>query len=569
MGRLRWRAIALSIAVALLAFACGGTSGGGSGTLASNQTFSFPFIAGGSISTLDPGQVNDAVGTALTQEMFGGLLTFNANLKVVPFAATSLPTVSADGKTYTFHLRHDVKFWNGDSVTSKDVLYSWNRAAALQGSYATVFQPVVGYDAVAAGSATTMTGLTAPDAYTVVAKLQFPAGYWLTETAIWTANILDQKAVSAGGADTWWSNPQTAVGIGPFKLTQYTANSSLDFAPVKNWWNGSTGSLTHVHIDEGVDGSSAVKKFEAGGYGTIGPADNYPPATDVLRYENDPTKKSLLHIYTGGSTNWMGFNFTGDSPFAPKPGITPGQPTVGLGQDQGQDGRSAFSAAINRDQFAQVVCAKGTTCAPADHGLIPTNLYGSLGSKADPMATYDASKAKADYQKWDPTGAKAKSMKLEYNTSPTNDQAWQNVQAQLRSTLGVNVTLYPTDFKTLIADRQNHKPYLFRDAWSADYNHPQDWYDNLWTCAGARNGGNNNSGYCNPQMDQLVSSADQKPISQSLSQYTQAYHIMQQSNYGAPIEYGTAQFFTQKWVQGESNNGLYDASWTNIKILQH
>ncbi|MFZ0217293.1 MAG: ABC transporter substrate-binding protein [Candidatus Dormiibacterota bacterium] len=568
MGRLRWRAVALAIAAALLAFACGGSGNGSSGGLASNQTFSFPLIAGGNISTLDPGQVNDAVGIALTGEMFGGLLTFDSNLKVIPYAAASLPTVSSDGMTYTFHLKHNVKFWDGTGVTSADVLYSWNRAATLQGSYATVFQPVVGYDAVASGSAQTMTGLTAPDPYTVVAHLQYPAGYWETETAIWTANILEKKAVDQGGA-SFWDNPTTAVGIGPFKLTQYTANSSLDFAPVKNWWNGSTGSLTHVHVDEGVDGSSAVKKYEAGGYGAIGPADNAPPTTDILRYENDPTKKSQLHIYPGARTTWLGFNFTGDSPFAPKPGLIPGNPTQGLGQDQGQVGRTAFANSINRNQFAQIACAKGTTCKPANNGLIATGLYGNLGSKTDPTSTFDASKAKADYQKWDPTGAKAASLKLEYDTSPTNDEAWQNVQSQVKSTLGINLTLYPTDFKTLIADRQNHKPYLFRDSWGADYNHPQDWYDNLWSCSAARNGGNNNSGYCDPSMDKIVASADQKPISQALSQYDQAYQMMAQNNYGAPIEYGTNPFFTQKWVSGESNNGLFDANWTGIKVLQH
>ncbi|MFZ0217294.1 MAG: ABC transporter substrate-binding protein, partial [Candidatus Dormiibacterota bacterium] len=238
--------MALAAAMALLAVACGGSSGGSSTQLAANQTFSFPLIAGDDISTLDPGQVSDGVGITLTNEMFGGLLAFAPNLKIVPFAATSLPTVSADGKTYTFHLKHDVKFWNGDPVTAQDVLFSWNRAASLQGSYASAFQPVVGYQAVANQNVTAMSGLTAPDDYTVVAHLQYPAGYWLTETAIWTANILDPKAVQAGGA-SWWSNPKTAVGIGPFQLTQYTPNASVDFQPVKNWWDGSTGSLTHVH----------------------------------------------------------------------------------------------------------------------------------------------------------------------------------------------------------------------------------------------------------------------------------------------------------------------------------
>ncbi|MFZ0217469.1 MAG: ABC transporter substrate-binding protein, partial [Candidatus Dormiibacterota bacterium] len=229
----------------------------------------------------------------------------------------------------------------------------------------------------------------------------------------------------------------------------------------------------------------------------------------------------------------------------------------------------AFEAAINRVQFAQIGCAKGTTCKPADTGLIAAGLYGNLAPQKDPMAVYDPSKAKAEYQKWDPTGQKAASLKLEYESTPTLDTQFQNVQAQLQSTLGVKMQLSPSDFKTIISDREAHRPYLFEDSWGADYNHPQDWYDNLWSCTNARDGGGNGSAYCDPQMDSLVQSADQKPLAQGLSQYNQAYQMMEKNDYGAPLDYSTIPFFVQKWVSGESNNGLNDASWTNIKILQH
>ena len=569
MARLRWRAVALSLAAAMLAFACGGSQNGSSQQLASNQTYSFPLITGGEISTLDPGHVNDAVSISFVDEMFGKLLRFDRNHKIVPYVAKSLPEISSDGLTYTFHLRQDAQFSNGDKITSQDVLYSWNRVAQLQDSYATVFQPVTGYTDVASGKSQTMSGLTAPDPYTVVAKLQAPAGYWLTEVAFAPSALVDQKAIQAGGADAWWTKPQSAVGAGPFKLTQYAANSSLDFEPVKGWWGGSTGTLTKVHVDQGVDGASAVKKYESGGYSTIGPANQRAPNTDILRYRNDPSKQSQLHLWPAGRSEWLGFNYTGNSPFAPKQGVQPGQPTQGQGTDDGKAGRDSFSLAINRGQLIDVGCAKGTICKNANSGFIPPNLTAALGQGADPSANADPSKAKAEYQKWDPNGSKVQGLKLQYNTSPQNDQAYQNIQSQLKQNLGVNVQLAPSDFKTLIKDRNNKQAVLFRDSWSADYDHPQDWFDNLWSCSNARVGGNNNAGYCDPAMDQVVAKADQQPVDQSLNQYRQAQQMMIKNSYGGPLWYQNQPFLTQTYVQGAGYDGLYDYPWEGIRIMQH
>ncbi len=145
---MKHRRIAMALAVpALIATACGsggGSSPSGGQTLAANQLFRFPITD--DIKTLDPGHVSTAVDIAFVQNVFGGLYRFDDSLKEVPYIATGQPDISSDGLTYTFHLRQDVKFSNGDPVTSADVLYSWNRAARLNNSYGIVFQPVVGYD---------------------------------------------------------------------------------------------------------------------------------------------------------------------------------------------------------------------------------------------------------------------------------------------------------------------------------------------------------------------------------------------------------------------------------------
>ncbi len=118
--------------------------------LATNQLLRFPIVD--DIKTLDPGHASSAVDIALEQNVFGGLYRFDDNLKEIPYIATGMPDISSDGLTYTFHMRHDVKFSNGDPVTSADVLYSWNRAARLNDTYGIVFAPVAGYTAVAPAS---------------------------------------------------------------------------------------------------------------------------------------------------------------------------------------------------------------------------------------------------------------------------------------------------------------------------------------------------------------------------------------------------------------------------------
>src|SRR5439155_23184816 len=128
----------------------------------------------------------------IAQNLFDGLLKFDGNLNVVPAVALSMPAISSDGATYTFKLRQDVTFSNADKVTSKDLLYSWNRAAAMQGPYASNLSAITGYDHVPTNHvsgaalealleqsdpAVTMSGLTASDHYTVAVNLTGGAGW--------------------------------------------------------------------------------------------------------------------------------------------------------------------------------------------------------------------------------------------------------------------------------------------------------------------------------------------------------------------------------------------------------
>src|SRR5260370_4567440 len=151
-------------------------------------------------------------------------------------------------------MRHDVKFSNGAPVKADDFIYSWDRAARIQGDYASVFQPVAGYDDVANGKATHMTGLKKIDDYSFSATLTDPAGYWYTEVALWTAWVVDKKAITAGGGDDkWFTDPATLIATGQFKMTARTPKQSIDFAPVAHWYGGANRVLHKVHLQSVAD----------------------------------------------------------------------------------------------------------------------------------------------------------------------------------------------------------------------------------------------------------------------------------------------------------------------------
>lgn len=561
MTRIRYKALAVTAAAAFVAMACGGNSGGSSSggeALATDQTLRFPIQD--DIATLDPGHVQSGVDITFTQEMFTGLYGFDNNLKIVPVIATGNPDISSDGKTYTFKLRKEAKFSNGDPIKAKDVLYSWNRAAYLNDAYATVFDPVKGGPDTEARKTKTMEGLTAPDDYTIKAVLTDPAGYWLTELALWTAAVVDQKVIEqADGTDpdkqnTWWTKPDTAVGSGPFKLSERTAKASMAFQPVANYWNGSTGALKNIKVEIGVDQTSAVKKYESGGYDLVGMANNGIGPDDVLRYKGDPTKQKELNIYPSARTTWVGFNFQ-TGPFK--------------GAADGHDGRQAFALAIDRDQLVDVACSHGATCQKATGGVITKGLKGYVGDGKDPNAVFNKDTAKSEYAKWDPTGSKIAGLQYRFNASASNTKIAQNLQSQWQANLGVKVDLAPSDFPTLIKDRNAKKAIIFRGSWGADYDHPQDWFDNLWTCAQSAPGKGGSEGYCNKDMDTLLNQANTQPIDKAEAQYKQAGEIMIKDVVDANLFYGTQTYVTKPYVKGSGYNSLYDFNWEGIKLLQH
>jgi ABC-type oligopeptide transport system substrate-binding subunit len=538
----------------------------------------FPIL--GDFGTLDPGQLNAESDSEIAQNVFNGLVKFDNNLNIVPDIASAMPTVSADGLTYTFKLRQDVTFSNGDKVTSKDVLYSWNRAAAQQGAYAGNLAAIDGYDKVSANTVAgaaleklleandptvTLKGLSAPDPYTVVAKLSGPAGWFLSAIALeaTTGMVVDQNVVK-NDFDNWWTKPETLIGTGAFKMTARTPNQSVDFAAVPNWWGSPKPTLTKIHIDILGNAHSAIAAYEQGSYDLYGYGGySNAPVDDILRIQGTANEKAQLLIHPKVRTTWVQFNLVHDSsriaggPFL----LSGGQPAKNL--------RLAFGLAVDKAKLATVVC-HDIVCSPATGGLITKGLIGYAGDNTDPLAKFDAAQAKSLLQQGDPDGSKTKNLTYTYDpNNPLNGSVAQFLQDQWQTNLGVHVNLQPVDHSAFIKGYLSGKYVVARNGWQADYNHPQDWYDNLWGKIPGCPDANCGSGYDTAAYDALLAKADAEPLSQAVPDYQALGKMLEDDATYIPLYYSQGAFLFKSYLRGAGTNNFFDFYWDQIQILSH
>jgi ABC-type oligopeptide transport system substrate-binding subunit len=546
-------------------------------SLANDQTLRFPIQH--DLTTLDPAMIDSDAESEIAHNLFDGLLKFDNNLNVVPDIAMAMPTVSTDGATYTFKLRQDVKFSNGDKVTSKDVLYSWNRAAAMQGPFAANLSAIMGYDKVSANQvagapleallekkdpSVTMFGLSAPDDYTVVARLTGAAGWF--ESAIAQPSVVgmvvDQNVVK-GSFDGWWSKPETLVGTGAFKMSARVPNQSLDFVAVADWWGRPKPTLSRVHVDVIPDPQQALAKYEGGALDLFGYGADSPAAADVVRVQANPAEKNQLILEVKNKTYFVSFNMVSD---ARRPAGGP------FTLDQGKashDMRLAFALSVDRAKLAKDLCAN-VVCIPAIGGVIPKGLLGYLGDGSDPLATFDAVKARSLLLGADPDGSKTKNLTYVYDSeNPFSEPTAKFLQSQWLANLGVTVKLQSVPHTRFITERLAGNYVLSRDGWSGDYNHPQVWFDNLWGQAAGCPDVSCTTGYDTKAYDELLAKADAEPLPAAVADYKALNRLLIDDVVYIPLFYTVDALLVKPYVLGAGGNNLFNYYWDQIQLVAH
>ncbi|MBI2253425.1 MAG: ABC transporter substrate-binding protein [Proteobacteria bacterium] len=431
------------------------------------------------LPTLDPAIGYDWKNWSVIKSVFDGLLDYKpGTTEIVPDLAESFET-SVDGLTYTFKLRHGVKFHNGREMTAADVKYSLERMInpATQSPGAGYYSGLKGFAEFQAGSAKEVSGITTPDDYTVKIELTAPDATTLHLMALNFSFVVPKEEVEKSGAD-FGKKP---VGTGAFKVTEWTSGQKIILERNADYYRQGIPRLDKITFEIGQEPVVALLRLQKGEIDIAG--DNVPPAkfTEVM---NDPAMKDLVTMDDQLQTGYIAMNVN-----------IPPFDKVAV--------RQAVNMAINKDRIVQLI---NNRAVPANQPLPPA------------MPGYD--KAYKGYA-FDVEGAKAKMKEAGLEGGVETDMYVMNTDPQPRiaqaiqqdlSNIGIKVNLKSLDMGTVIAagGKKDGAPMIWSGgmAWIADFPDPSNFYTAILGCGGAVDGGWNWSWYCNKDLDKRAGEAN-------------------------------------------------------------
>src|SRR5262249_34629493 len=229
--------------------------------------------------TLDPAFLTDTYATSVAQQVFNGLVQFDANLNVVPSIAKSWEA-SRDGLVWTFHLRQGVKFHHGREVQADDFVYSFTRLLdpLTASPRAWLFERVQGAAKFRAGEAERVEGLQALDAYTLQITLSQPYAPFITLLGMVQAQVVPREAVQRLGA-TFGRRP---VGTGPFRFVNWVAGEDITLEANEAHYEGRP-FLDRLHYRIITNYQSILAEFEKGALEDVDLTQTSPEGTPLSR----------------------------------------------------------------------------------------------------------------------------------------------------------------------------------------------------------------------------------------------------------------------------------------------
>jgi len=427
-------------------------------------------------TTLDPAQVQDGPTIELHMHVFDGLVRWTPENKLAPALAEKWE-VGNGGKTYTFHLRPDVKFHNGRTVTAGDFVYSLTRSLSPKTAspVALVYlNDIVGAAEYRDGKAESVKGIEAPDERTLKLTIDQPKAYFLSKLTYPTAYAVCKEAVEAtGGAVT----AESMIGAGPFRLTEYRRADRLILDANKEYYEGAP-KLERIERRILLDGGTRHDKFTAGEL----------DITDVTMasYRADaqnPELKPLLKQFERPAVFYLALNQKAYPPFKDK------------------RVRQAFAHSIDK---AEIINTVHEGLPRRAEGIVPYGVPGhNAGFKGLPFDPEKGKKllAEAGF----PNGSGLPPLKLSFRASVEDIRSTALVvQGQLKSHLGVQVELDETEWATFLKKRNTGEMPFYFLRWAADYLDPQNFLSTMLHSKAPEN----TLGYANPEFDRLCDAAD-------------------------------------------------------------
>ncbi|WP_306811763.1 peptide ABC transporter substrate-binding protein [Paraclostridium bifermentans] len=229
-------------------------------------------ISTSDIPTIDPSKATDTVSFEVMTNTMEGLVRIDKENKAIPGIAESWET-SEDGLTWTFKLRKDAKWSNGDEVTAKDFEYSWKRTLNPEtaSQYGFIMHDIVGAKEYNLGENKDpdSVGVKAIDDYTLEVKLVRPVTYFDKLMAFGVYLPQNQKFVESQG-DTFGTTAKSTLYNGPFTLSEWKIEDHYSMTKNPTYWDNSAVKLDEINTKIVKDANSALNLYETDAIDRVG-----------------------------------------------------------------------------------------------------------------------------------------------------------------------------------------------------------------------------------------------------------------------------------------------------------
>lgn len=430
--------------------------------------------------TLDPAVMTGVPEHTLALALYEGLVSQDPETLEPRPGVASRWERSGDGRTYTFHLRPDAKWSNGEPLTSEDFRWSIFRAQQplTQCDYVYMFDHIEGFEAFRTGGARDdyaafqkSVKVETPDPRTLRVTLRAPTAYFLDLCAFETYMPVHRATVEKHGEQ--WTRAEHWVGNGPFVLKEWAPRQHIVLVPNPHYWDAGFVKLrriTNAFVEDLDQAHNKFLKSEAHWTRTI-------PLSRVEEVASDP--------------RYFVMPFLGSYFYRLNVDPAKGKPAL-----RDKRVRQALSLAINRQTITRDVTRLGeipaTWFTPAMNGYEPPK-----GLPYDPDRAR-ALLAEAGF----PSGKGFPVLTLVYNTQDHHKVIAERVSQMWRETLGITVSLRNKEWKVYLKDVELGEYDIARAGWIADYSDPNSFLD-MWVT----DGGNNNTGWGNETYDRLIREA--------------------------------------------------------------
>ncbi len=486
--------------------------------------------------------MDNNTGFNIVEALMEGLAQYDAKTCLPNPAGAERWEVSADNLTWTFHLRPDARWSNGEPVTARDYVYAEKRmlSPGLASEYASLLFDLKNAEAYYTRKIAdfSQVGTRAADDHTLILQLERPlpylpqllchqAWYPVHQATIEKYGRMDERG-------THWTRPGNYVGNGPFVLAAWEPHQIIRVTKSPTYWNRDHVLLHEIDFYPIEDLATEEAMFRSG---ELHITASIPP-DKIPIYKRDPARSGLLHLETLFATYYYVFNVN-------KPPLD----DVRV--------RHALAYAIDRQQIVDRVSLGDQP--PADH-LTPSNPAGFAATAKMPHDPERARQllAEAGF----PGGKGFPHLELLYNTNEGHRKIAEAIQQMWRHELGIEIGIYNQESKVWGDSLRQKNFQLARYAWVGDYLDPSTFLDTMLS-----DNGNNYAGWKNAEYDRVVNQGDHEPDqTRRWALYQRAEQILADECPIAPIYFYTRANLRLPDVKGWYDNLLDQHPYTDVYL---